>query len=71
MNKTVIYTRFSSSNQREVSIEQQEKICREYATRNNMEVVKVYADKAISGKTSKRPSFQQMILDSAKKNSAM
>lgn len=47
----VIYARYSSHNQREVSIEQQVKACMDYADRANLQVVETYSDKAISGKT--------------------
>lgn len=62
----VIYARFSSSGQREESIEGQERECRSFAMRNGWRVVSVYADRAISGTTDKRPQFQKMIADSAK-----
>lgn len=62
----VIYARFSSSSQREASIEEQVKICREYAERNNYNVVKVYSDSAISGKTDNRPALKKLLYDSSK-----
>jgi len=63
----VIYARYSSHNQRDVSIEQQIKQCQEYAQRNNLQVVEVYADRAVSGKTDRRPNFQRMMRDAEKK----
>lgn len=66
MEKAVIYARYSSDNQRDASIEQQVKACKEYAARQNLDVVDVYDDHAITGKTDSRPKFQQMIIDSAK-----
>ena len=57
----VIYARYSSHAQKDVSIEQQVEECEEYAAANNLEVVHVYADRAISGKTDRRPEFQKMI----------
>lgn len=62
----VIYARFSSSSQREASIEEQVKICREYAERNNYNVIKVYSDSAISGKTDNRPALRKLLSDSSK-----
>lgn len=53
---SIIYARFSSNSQREASIEEQVKICQEYAERNSYNVVKVYSDSAISGKTDNRPA---------------
>ncbi len=61
----VIYARFSSSSQREASIEEQVKVCREYAERNNYTVVKVYSDSAISGKTDNRPALRKLLSDSS------
>ena len=62
----VIYARYSSHNQREVSIEQQVKACMDYADRANLQIVDTYSDKAISGKTDRRPNFQKMMRDSEK-----
>lgn len=61
----VIYARFSSHNQREVSIEQQVRACRKYATAHNLKVIEVYSDKAISGRTDRRSNFQRMMRDAA------
>lgn len=67
MKRAVIYARFSSHNQTEQSIEGQVRICKAYAKQNDLEVIEVYADRAISGRTDRRPEFQRMIADSAKK----
>lgn len=61
-----IYARYSSSNQREESIDAQLRICRKYAEENGYSIVKEYTDSAISGRTDQRPAFQQMIQDSTK-----
>ena len=61
---TVIYARYSSSGQREESIEGQLRDCKEYAARNGLNIVGEYVDKAISGTTDKRPDFQRMMKDS-------
>lgn len=61
MPSAVIYARFSSTKQREASIEDQVRVCREWCAANGYEVVKVYADHAISGRTDDRPQFQQMV----------
>ena len=63
----VIYARYSSHNQRDVSIEQQVKQCQEFAQRNNLSIIEVYADRAVSGKTDQRPNFQRMMKDAEKK----
>ena len=65
--KAVIYARYSSSAQREESIEGQVKECTAYAERNGYTVIQTYADRAISGTTDKRPEFQKMIKDSKRK----
>ena len=65
MIPAVIYARFSSSAQREQSIEQQEAVCRSYAEHNGFSVLRVYADRALTGRTDQRPQFQQLIRDSS------
>lgn len=65
--KAVIYARYSSSEQREESIEGQLRECKEYAERHNMTIVGTYLDRALSARTDDRPEFQKMIRDSAKK----
>lgn len=66
MDKAVIYARYSSDNQRDASIDQQVKECRKYAEQMGYEVIRTYADRALTGKTDKRPDFLKMIKDSAK-----
>ena len=65
--KAVIYARYSSTNQREESIEGQLRECHDFANKNNIVIIGEYCDRAISGKTDKRPEFQKMIKDSEKK----
>lgn len=62
----VIYARYSSSGQREESIDGQLRECREYARRMNLNVIGEYCDYALTGTSDKRPEFQRMIRDSAK-----
>ena len=64
--KAVIYSRYSSDNQREESIEGQLRECMEFAKYNEMTVVNTYIDRALSAKTDNRPEFQKMIKDSYK-----
>ncbi|MCD8050071.1 MAG: recombinase family protein [Clostridiales bacterium] len=66
MQSAVIYARYSSHAQRDCSIEQQVAECEDYARRNNLRVVKVYADRHLTGTTDKRPEFQKMLRDSAR-----
>lgn len=61
--RAVIYARYSSHNQREASIEQQISWCSDLAKRHDLSVLDVYSDKAISGRTDNRPSFQRMMAD--------
>lgn len=65
--KAVIYARYSSSSQREESIEGQIKECTAFAERNGYTVIGSYIDRAISGTTDNRPDFQKMIRDSKRK----
>lgn len=53
----VIYARYSSSHQREESIEGQVRECREYAEREGYSVLQVYADRAITGALMNARSF--------------
>ena len=59
----VIYARYSSHNQRDVSIEQQYAACEKFAAEKGYTVIEHYADRAISGRTDNRPSFQRMMKD--------
>lgn len=63
----VIYARFSSHSQTEQSIEGQLRVCYEYAKAHNYTVVGEYIDRAQSGTSDNRESFQRMIQDSEKK----
>lgn len=67
MMNAVIYARYSSHAQREVSIEQQVEECREYAQQNRYTVTAVYADKHITGRSDRRPEFQRMMRDAEKR----
>lgn len=66
MPNAVIYARYSSHNQREESIEGQLRECHDFAAKNGFTVIQEYCDRAISGKTDQRPSFQRLIKDSEK-----
>lgn len=63
----VIYARYSSHNQNDQSIEGQLAVCKEYALRNNYNIVGEYIDRATSGTNDNRPQFLKMIEDSNKK----
>ncbi len=62
MPKTaVIYARFSCNKQREASIDDQLRVCREWCRREGYAIAAEYCDYAISGRTDDRPEFQRMI----------
>lgn len=63
----VIYARYSSSGQREESIEGQVRVCEEYARQNNYIVIDTYCDRAFTGKNDERPAFKRLLADSSKK----
>ncbi len=65
--KAVIYARYSSSSQREESIEAQLQVCNAYAERNGYVVIGSYADRAKSGTNDKRPELQRMVRDSKRR----
>ena len=68
MQKAVIYARYSSDNQRDASIDQQVKVCEKYAADQGYQILRVYDDRALTGKTDKRPAFLRMIRDSARRD---
>lgn len=62
--KASAYVRYSSDNQREESIEAQVRAIKEYAQKNKITIVKIYADEAKTATNANRPQFQQMVKDS-------
>jgi DNA invertase Pin-like site-specific DNA recombinase len=65
--KVALYARYSSENQRESSIDDQFRNCKERAAREGWTVTAHYKDKAISGSTTERPGYQQMLKDAKAK----
>ena len=64
MKRAVIYARYSSSLQREESIDAQVRSCREYCKRKGYLVIDIYVDQAKSAKSiNKRFAYQQMLKD--------
>ena len=61
--RAVIYTRFSTDMQRDASIEDQIRTCREYAARQVLQVVEVYSDRAVSGASLMRSGMQKLLRD--------
>ena len=56
------YIRVSTHDQEEISPDSQEHLLRDYATKNNIVILKIFTDLGISGrKANKRPGFQEMI----------
>ena len=60
-----LYARYSSELQRDASIEDQLRLCREYATRQGWTVADSYSDRAISGASMLRPGLQDLLADAA------
>jgi len=63
--RAAAYVRFSSDNQRDESIDAQIRAIKAYAEHKGYDVVKIYADRAKSATTDRRPEFQQMIQESS------
>jgi DNA invertase Pin-like site-specific DNA recombinase len=59
--RAVIYARYSSENQREASLEDQVRVCRERVEREGWELAQVFQDRAISGATALRPGYQALM----------
>lgn len=66
MTPVVIYARYSSHAQTELSIEGQLRDCYAFCEQHDFQVVGEYIDRAISGRTDERPDFQRMIFDAQK-----
>ena len=61
--KAAIYARYSSDNQRDASIADQLRVCREFAARQGWTVVQEFTDHAISGASLLRSGFQALMRD--------
>ena len=59
--KVAIYARYSSENQRDASIGDQFRVCREFAQRQGWHIEHEYSDHAVSGATLLRPGFQALM----------
>ena len=62
----VIYARYSSAGQRDVSIEDQVREIKAYAESHKYNIIHVYADRAMTGRNDSRPDFRKMIADAEK-----
>jgi site-specific DNA recombinase len=60
---SVIYTRVSTTRQAEFgnSLDDQNKVCSRYCQSNNLKVLRLFVEPGVTGRTDKRPSFQEMI----------
>ncbi|MER2508255.1 MAG: recombinase family protein [Amaricoccus sp.] len=64
MTRVALYARYSSDNQRDASIEDQLRICREQAKREGWTIVGTYKDAGISGSSMiLRPGIQSLLQD--------
>ena len=61
-----IYARYSSHAQNDASIEQQVEACMRYAAGKGITVLETYSDRAVSGKSDRRPDFQRMMKDAGR-----
>lgn len=59
--RAAIYARYSTDLQRDASIEDQIRVCREFAERQGWNIVECYTDHAISGATMMRPGLQMLL----------
>ncbi len=59
--KAAIYARYSTDKQSKESADDQFRVCEAIAARESLQVVNRYADRAISGGTSRRPDYQSML----------
>ena len=59
--RAVIYARYSSENQREASIEDQLRLCKERIASERWDLVQVFQDRAMSGSSSLRPGYQALL----------
>lgn len=59
--KAVAYCRYSSDNQREESIDAQIRAIKEYCSKENIDLIKIYIDEAKSGTNDNREQFIEMI----------
>ena len=64
--KAALYARYSSDNQRDASIEDQLRICRTRAEREDWTIIDSHTDRAISGASLLRPGVQELISDALK-----
>ena len=60
--KSIVYCRVSSNEQIQgTSLDMQEKLCREYAEKHDMEIAQVFVEMGESAKSAERPEFQKAL----------
>ena len=59
--RAVIYARYSTDHQREASVEDQVRVCKERIAREGWELVQIFHDRALSGATTLRPGYQALM----------
>ena len=66
-NIAVVYARYSSSGQKDQSIDGQIAAAQKYAEAKGYQIIHEYVDRAMTGRNDNRDAFQQMLSDTAKK----
>lgn len=61
--RAAIYTRYSSDQQRDASIDDQIEVCKRYIGREGWQLIEIYDDRALSGSSTIRPGYQRMLID--------
>lgn len=61
MKTAIAYARFSSTNQRDESIDAQLRAIRKFSTEQDIQIIDTFCDHALSGRSDDRPQFKQMI----------
>ena len=59
--QAAIYARYSSDQQRDESVEDQIRLCRERAAREGWTIRQVFVDRALSGASTQRPGYQALL----------
>ena len=67
MTRVAIYARYSSDQQRDASIEDQLRTCRDAARQRGWEVVAEFSDHAVSGASLLRPGIQALMREAGRR----
>lgn len=65
--RAALYARYSTAGQREASIDDQLRECRDFADKHGFTVVEEFHDAAMSGNESNRPDYQRMLAKAREK----